>query len=332
MITCLGDLFLDVHVRRTEGPGGPTTVPLAATLGGAAANTASWLAQSGTPSGVVGSVGADFMGTALLADLRRRGVRAAISRVAGMTSGICMVVHEQSGAVEATASRAANDELRLDSRQRRLLLASSWLHVSAYAFFAEASRALILQAIDLARANGATVSLDLGAPHLVRHVGPVAYARLLRTANPRVLFANELEAALLAGPDDPLDALASLAEIVMLKRGAAGCIVYDGRSRMAIDAVPAEEIDPTGAGDAFAAGAIACLSADGSPVEAARAGAMLGAACVAVMGGRPPQHRHVEAEAGRVEAGKDLHQAPGRRGQVPQATPADIPGRRDGDV
>ena len=303
MITCLGDLFLDVHLRRSAGSGDPSTVPLAATPGGSAANTASWLAREGTPSGVVGSVGTDFVGTALLADLRRRGVHTAVSRVAGMTSGICMVVHEPDGSAGATASRAANDVLRLDARQRRLLLASSWLHVSAYAFFAEASRPPTLRAIELARANGAAVSFDLGAPHLVQHVGSMEYVRLLRAANPRVLFANEAEAMLLAGSGDPLDALASLAEIVMLKRAAAGCIVHDGRSRTAIDAIPADEIDPTGAGDAFAAGAIACLSAGGSPIEAARAGALLGAACVAVMGGRPPLDGHTEGKAGGGQAG-----------------------------
>lgn len=288
MITCLGDIFLDLHVRRVVTAGSRHTAePMAATPGGAAANTAAWLARLGSAAGIIGSVGADLVGAALSADLRRRGVRTAVSRVTGMATGICMVMHELDGGTSVTARRGANDVLRLDARQRRLVFSSSWLHISAYAFFAEESRALVVRAAELARSNGAPVSVDLGAPHLVRHVGPAEYLRLLQAVHPRVLFANEAEAALLSGAGDPVDSIAALAELAVLKRGAAGCIVHDGRSRTVLDAVPAEEVDATGAGDAFAAGTISCLAAGGSLFEAARAGAALGAACVMVVGGYP---------------------------------------------
>ena len=286
MIVCLGDIFLNVHVR--QAPGTPFPDPLAAVPGGAAANTASWLAYGGTSSGFIGSVGADVVGDALVADLQHRGVHSAVSRVVGMPSGICVVARDASGHFGVRASRGANDVLLLDGPQRRLLLDCSWLHVSAYAFFAEASRAVVLEAIALAREHGAPVSLDLGAPHLMHQVGAAEYVRLLQAARPRLLFANDAEATQLAGAGDPVDAVAALAEIAIVKRGSSGCIVYDGRSRLAVDAFPAEEIDPTGAGDAFAAGTIALLASDRDILEAVRAGAALGARCVAVVGGRPP--------------------------------------------
>jgi ribokinase len=286
VIVCLGDVFLDVHVRQASGTAFPE--PLAAVPGGAAANTASWLASGGTLSGLIGSVGKDVVGDALVADLQQRGVHTAVSCIVGMSSGICVVARDASGHFGVRASRGANDVLLLDDPQRRLLLQCSWLHVSAYAFFAEASRAVVLEAIALAREHGAPVSLDLGAPHLVHQVGEAQYVRLLQAARPRVLFANDVEAAMLAGAGDPVDAVSALAEIAIVKRGGSGCIVHDGRTRVAVDAFPAEEIDPTGAGDAFAAGTIAALAAGRAILESVRAGAALGARCVAVVGGRPP--------------------------------------------
>ncbi len=288
MIVCLGDIFLDVHVRLAQAANSALRPePVAAVPGGAAANTACWLANSGAAAGFIGSVGTDFAGDALVADLRLRGVRAAVSRIPDMASGICVIARDPDGRTGVSVRRGANDVLLLDEPQRRLLLAAAWIHVSAYAFFAKSSRPVVLEAIELARSQGSPVSLDLGAPHLVHEVGPAEYLQLLRAVRARLLFANETEADLLAGSDDPLDAVAALAEIAILKRGAAGCVVCDGQRRTEVGAVAANEVDSTGAGDAFAAGTLAALAVGRDILDAVRAGAILGARCVTTVGGRP---------------------------------------------
>ncbi|MDB5059598.1 MAG: carbohydrate kinase family protein [Chloroflexi bacterium] len=295
MIVCLGDLILDVLVRRAGNrESDNNSDQLAVAPGGAAANTAAWLAYAGAEAGFLGSAGDDFAGDMLIHDLEQHCVVCVVSRSETHPSGILLLETGSEGQVRATAQRGANDAYMLDDVQRQLISTASWLHVTAYAFYAESARPHVLDAIQLARRAGATISLDLGAPHLVHHIGKATYLELLRVAMPRLLFANEGEATLLAGDgQQPLEALARLAPIAVLKRGAAGCTVQFEVSRFDVAAPQIQEIDATGAGDAFAAGTIAALDAGKSLREAIQAGSVLGAKCAATVGGRPPLARPV---------------------------------------
>jgi ribokinase len=293
MIACLGDLFVDVTIRRARSDHSLTAeehvdiVP-----GGSAANVAAWLAHTGASAGFIGSAGNDFAGDMLLAELARRGVQCAVSRSADLETGVCLYEVSASGSLRATAQRGANDLFELDDAQRQLLATTSWLHLTAYAFFSEVSRARVVEAVRLAREHGATISIDLGAPHLVRHIGAAEYKRLLAATQAGVVFANEEEASLMAdSTGDPLRALSGLAPIAVLKRGVSGCRVRDGVLQFDVASVPTEEVDATGAGDAFAAGVIAALDSGVGTRLAMQAGARLGAQCVSLVGGRPPLAR-----------------------------------------
>jgi sugar/nucleoside kinase (ribokinase family) len=67
-------------------------------------------------------------------------------------------------------------------------------------------------------------------------------------------------------------------ETFVVKRGSRGCSVYAGGEERAYPAVPAEVVDSTGAGDAFAAGFL--LGGSALAVHAA-------ARCVGQMGAMP---------------------------------------------
>lgn len=318
MIVCIGDLLIDVLVRRGAGGNAPAE-QLSLTPGGAGANVASWLAYLGEPCGFVGAAGSDLAGDLLVADLRRRHIALAISRHAGAPSGMLLLETRADGAMRPAAQRGANDLLALDAEQRQLVERASWLHLSMYAFYAEISRGPLLRAIADAHARSVPVSLDLGAAHLLQHIGPEAYRGLLRRVAPDVLLANEEEASLLAGlPYDPRapweelddderqtidarlathvrtmraawEALSSYAPVAVLKRGADGCEVRGPDQRFTISvSLAIKPVDDTGAGDAFAAGFIAALHAGRSLREAARQGTTRGTQCVALVGGRPP--------------------------------------------
>ena len=69
----------------------------------------------------------------------------------------------------------------------------------------------------------------------------------------------------------------------MLKRGARGCTVFTEDAKLDFAAVDAEVVDPTGAGDALAAGFLL----GGSLEEAARRGLDAAARCVATVGSMP---------------------------------------------
>ncbi|MGH3360287.1 MAG: sugar kinase [Nocardioidaceae bacterium] len=85
---------------------------------------------------------------------------------------------------------------------------------------------------------------------------------------------------------------------VVLKDGARGAVVHDGRRATRIEAYPvgAAAIDPVGAGDAFAAGVISGLL-HGWPVrDGARVGAVLGARAVTISGDWEPVASGDDAE------------------------------------
>jgi 1D-myo-inositol 3-kinase len=95
----------------------------------------------------------------------------------------------------------------------------------------------------------------------------------------RVAFVGEDEAR---GDPGLVHRLAAVVPIVAFTHGARGCEVFvRGRPRR-VGIHPAREIDPTGAGDVFAAAFLLGLSRGDDPVDAARLGAA--AASIAVEG------------------------------------------------
>ena len=72
-----------------------------------------------------------------------------------------------------------------------------------------------------------------------------------------------------------------------MKLGAQGALWSDGERVLRQAAEPAEAVDTTGAGDAFAAGLLAARAAGAEPAEQLAAGCALAARAVGVPGARP---------------------------------------------
>jgi sugar/nucleoside kinase (ribokinase family) len=157
------------------------------------------------------------------------------------------------------------------------------------------------------RRLGLPFSADPSSYRLLREYGPERF--LADVDGAAVLFPNRDEARELTGRADPAEGAAELARrfpVVAVKLGPDGCLVA---ARGALRAVPAGRpdglaIDPTGAGDAFAAGFLAGLlgvglsgageaadtqaaaSGAADPQAAAQAAVRLAARAVRVIGGR----------------------------------------------
>jgi predicted nicotinamide N-methyase/sugar/nucleoside kinase (ribokinase family) len=95
-------------------------------------------------------------------------------------------------------------------------------------------------------------------------------------------FVGEDEAA---GQPDLVPRLAALVPIVVFTHGAAGCEVIAGGRTRRVGIHAAREVDPTGAGDVFAAAFLLGLAEGGEPVEAARLGAAAASIVVEGRGG-----------------------------------------------
>lgn len=81
-----------------------------------------------------------------------------------------------------------------------------------------------------------------------------------------------------------LAALRGAVPRVVLTHGAEGYTVFEGGRGARASVEPVAEVDPTGAGDTFAAGTSAALAEGLDLAEAARVGARLAARCVGVRG------------------------------------------------
>jgi sugar/nucleoside kinase (ribokinase family) len=293
-VVVVGDVVTDIHAVHS-GPlvvGSDTPASIRVTGGGSAANTAAWLAATGTPVQLVAVVGLDVAGDDRLAELTAAGVGTAHMRRSGDAPTGSVIVLVRDGERSFLTDRGANLLLvpsDVDSALDALAATARHLHLSGYVLLDGYSRPAGLRALAAARERGLTVSVDMASAEPLRRAGPSTVLDWLRGSD--LLFANLDEARVLADRSDPVAlamALSSHARTAVVKLGAVGAVWASSAGVVEVPALPVPLMaDPTGAGDAFAAGVVSAWLSGSSPGECLEAGARLGAAAVGVVGGRP---------------------------------------------
>jgi sugar/nucleoside kinase (ribokinase family) len=217
----------------------------------------------GARSSFVGAIGRDAIGRRLARSLRADGVRAHLVRGPGRTARIGVLI-ERGGERSFVADRGAADELPA------LALGAGWfrvdaLHLPAYALLSDPLLPAAMRAVELARAAGALISVDLASRGPLLSHGRREVSRRLERVAPDLLLGNEAEVAVVAAARGPR-ALLSLAGIVCVKRGVDGCAVWARGEGADAEPVTLEVLservtatDTTGAGDAFDAGFLVAL-------------------------------------------------------------------------
>jgi sugar/nucleoside kinase (ribokinase family) len=222
-------------------------------------------------------VGDDPFGALLRQRLAGDGVDVGRVRAeAGAPTGCAFVAYADDGTrsfvfhVGAAARLVAADLGELPER-------AAWLHVSGSSLALAPSLADVVETASArVHAAGGRISLD---PNMrPEALSPDLAERLVRIAGrAAVLLPSEGELAAF-GLDD------TAAPVVCTTLGAAGVRVRTGSHEETI-AVPAvDEVDPTGAGDTFAAAFVVATLAGADPVEAAREAVEVAATGVAHLG------------------------------------------------
>jgi ribokinase len=266
MICTLGDLLLDVIVR-LDGPIAEDTDTYGRTrvgAGGQAANVAAWVVALGGRARFVGKRARDPAGRVVSVELSGRGVELAGPEEEAGT-GTVVSLAAPDGSRTMLTDRGVAAELRPEELDPAWFVGCEWLHVPGYSLVREPIRNAALAAARLAP----RVSVDLSSTAAIAAAGVEDFRDSLATLAPQVVFANQAEAELVGSIP---------AQTVAIKRGARGCIVQQGGRTEELPAVPAEAVDSTGAGDAFAAGFL--LGGADLALEAA-------ARCVSRMGAMP---------------------------------------------
>jgi len=286
-VVVLGDLMVDVvaHLGGPLAPGSDAPARIAFHGGGSAANVAAWLAAAGAVRpALVASVGDDERGRSATGALRAAGVDTRLAVDPDLPTGTCIVLVAPGGERTMAPDAGANRALSEVDVPGDLLEAGGHLHVAGYALLRAESRPAATAAIGQARERGMTVSVDPSSAALLTP----EFLGLAEGAD--LLLPNAGEAEVLTGERDPERAGRALAERfpeVVVTLGAEGALWTDGRELVRVDALPADPLDTTGAGDAFTAGLLAARLGGAGPEASLEAGCRLAAEAVRTPGARP---------------------------------------------
>lgn len=278
MILSIGDLLLDITIV-PEGPlrpddDRPARIDLGG--GGQAANFCAWAAALGEPVRLVTRIGDDERGKQLVAELEARGVEVCPAWATEPTGAIAVLVAPDGQRAMAT-QRGASVGLRPDDLLEAWFDDIRLIHVPAYSLFTEPLSQATRAAIGRVRDSGGLLSIDLSSVAGLQEYGPTRMAYDLARLKPELLFGTAAEAETIGV------ALEHLAQVPVIKLGAAGCSVFGHR----IPAPSVQQVDGTGAGDAFAAAFCAAWIHGATPVEAAEKAVIVAAEAVTRTGARP---------------------------------------------
>ena len=277
-VLVVGSLNMDLRIRtpRLPAPGETLTGSGFDTDGGGkGANQAVAAARQGARVAMLGAVGQDAHGAALLAALQADGIDThAVERIAGTPSGTAAILLMPDGENSIVVISGANHALTPERvraqadrlRQARVVVAQLECPLDAVA-----------EALAIAREAGAVTVLN-AAP--VQPLGDALLGQL------DWLVVNEIEAAALAGMPVPGPAEArTVAEQlrrrgprqVLVTLGAEGLVLAGPEGTLALPAPRVQAVDTTGAGDTVV-GALAAALAAGRPLREALTRAQAAAA------------------------------------------------------
>lgn len=254
----------------------------AKSVGGCPANIAVGAARLGLRSALLSRVGAEQMGGFIREQLEREGVetRGVVVDPGRLTALVLLAVEDESvSPMIFYRSDCADMALCEDDVAEDFVASAASIVVTGTHFSRPNTEAAQLKAIRIAKANGGKVVFDVDyrpnlwglASHAAgfeRYVKSDRVSAKLRTILPDcdLIVGTEEEMMIAAGEGDPLAALKAIRAIssatLVLKRGAMGCVIFDGAVTTLADGVhgrgfPIEVFNVLGAGDAFMSGLLA---------------------------------------------------------------------------
>ncbi|TMR20919.1 sugar kinase [Nonomuraea zeae] len=286
----IGDAVTDV-VALHGSPvmsGTDTAADIVLRPGGSGANTAAWAAHLGADVRLLTRLGYDSSEWHTT-ELVKTGVRPHVTVDQEHPTAVVIAMVDKSGERSMLTNRGAGGLISEDDWASSLLDGVERLHVSGYILFAEPGLRLARLAMAEAAAAGIAVSIDPASTGPLRDFGIERFIRESATAG--LIIPNLDEALLLSGATNAERAAVLLSDMygtAVVKLGSEGALAaVGGEVVAAVPGVPAEVVDSTGAGDAFAAGFLTAALHGVSEEAALQAGCRAGAACVAQVGGRP---------------------------------------------
>lgn len=286
-----GSMALDIHTLnsiclKTKQDSPPLP-------GGSAANTIIGLSQLGTKCSLVGMIGKDEMGKQYTQRIQNLNVTPLFATSESQPTARVISLVTPDGQRTMRSFLGATSEMSSKNLSADYFKGIHLLHCEGYSLYNE-NGMLTRKALELAKAEGVRVSIDLASFELVRRYRPLLEDLLKDYVD--IVFCNEDEAKEFHqnSIEDVCQYLASLCDIAVLMLGPKGCYVQQGTTRIFVKTNPVQCRDATGAGDLFASGFLHRILRGYSLKECCELGHTLGREIVQVFGAQLPDSKWKE--------------------------------------
>jgi len=250
--------------------------------GGSAVNVVHPLANLGFQTGFIGAIGNDEHGAVFEKDLQQAGVYFSPIRKEGDT-GKVLHLHTGDGEKTIIAYAGVNEQLTPGDLSEHLM--TSYTHLVVDGFLLS-NEELVQELLHNEGTGHMKVIFDMASSHIAE--GHREFLKRLIKNHVDILFANDLEAFSYTGnePERGIRSMAKDCEIVVVKQGSRGAMIQKGSEFYTIAAAPARVVDPTGAGDMYAAGFLYGLLKNYHLTHCGKIGSFLASKVLEVEGAR----------------------------------------------
>ncbi|MUL42880.1 sugar kinase [Streptomonospora sp. PA3] len=292
-------------------------------IGGAESNVAVYLARAGHRVAWHSAVGDDAFGRHVLARLSAEGVRCEARTDPARPTGLYVKESDGAGGTRvryyrtgsAASALCGTDAARVRAEKPRLV------HTTGITAVLSADCRDLVDGLLDGAVPGTLRSFDVNYRPALH--GPAEAELVLQAARRAdIVFCGLDEAAALWGAADPGDVRGILADgpdLVVVKQGARGATAFRGSESWFQPAPEVAVVEPTGAGDAFAAGVLHGLLTGAQVPECLAEGARLAGAALRVPADIPPR---TDTADGSSRGGGARSRRPGGRAGAARAAQA----------
>jgi len=250
--------------------------------GGSAANTIHGLSNLGVSAGFIGKTGTDELGRFFRSDLEANNINPLLFTSKNDSGRAIALVSPDSERTFATYL-GASIELSDNDLTASIFEGFKYFHIEGYLV---QNHELLSKAVKLAKENYMLVSIDMASYNVVEENRDFLNSVINDYID--IVFANEDEARAFTGcePEQALNEIAEQCEIAVVKLGSAGSLIKNKKRIYRIDALNANSIDTTGAGDLYASGFLYGLVNEMPLNKCGELGSVLGGNVIEVIGAK----------------------------------------------
>lgn len=285
-VLVIGDLIDDVVVKPLSATKRDTDTEASITSqpGGQGANVASWLAAAGVNVDLVSRVSARDI-ERVNSQLSIVGVGNRLQADAQMPTGAIVVIVDGETRSFYT-QRGANAAIDLDAISG--FENYDLIYLSGYTITNSLDQAAVDGLLSRIRSSGKPLAIDPGSAAFIEQFGVGRFIEKVTGAD--FLFPSLEEGRLLSGESRPeliADFLSERVKVAIVTAGDLGSWMASETGTIHAAAMPVQSMDPTGAGDAFAAGFIAKYLTGATPLSWLEQGNRFGAMAIGSYGAGP---------------------------------------------